>query len=488
MALEDLVRFYRGEFLSGFIDNAGQQAEPFVDFPDSFSARIRMTGKGFNDLVQNFPNLFEVAEPDDLPVPAPAPVAAGPDKQFELLPPAANAPAVCVVDSGVQEAHVLLRNAIDAAASRSFLPGIADIADHVAPSGHGTRVAGAVLYPREIPANGSAVAPCWIQNARILDDRCLIPARVYPPSILRQIVAHFRRGGRQTRLFNHSVAANVPCRIRQRMSAWAAEIDLLSHEHDVLFIQAAGNISGTSNTPGSPGVREHCQAGRSHPDYLLEASSRISNPAQSLQALTVGSIALATFTEGARRSFAAAEHPSAFSRAGFGMWESIKPEVVELAGDYVRDSGNPPQLSCPPDVCPELVRSTLHAVGPAYARDDIGTSYAAPKVANIAARIATLYPEQSSLLHRALVVQSARWPAWAEAAVPADRLNILRTIGYGLPDLVRATDNTEFRVTLITNETYELGPGDAAIFSVPVPEELRRPGLESLIRIDVTLS
>jgi hypothetical protein len=119
---------------------------------------------------------------------------------------------------------------------------------------------------------------------------------------------------------------------------------------------------------------------------------------------------------------------------------------------------------------------------------DVGTSYAAPKVAHIAARVASLYPEQSSLLHRALVVHSARWPAWAERATLRARLNILRTIGYGLPDIARATDNTVHRVTLISNKTYELGPGDAAIFSVPVPEEIRRPGLESLIRIDVTLS
>ncbi|HEY1794202.1 MAG TPA: S8 family peptidase [Opitutaceae bacterium] len=487
-ALERLVRFYHGEFLSGFIDDAGQPTGPFVDFPDSFSARVKMSGKGFKDLVQNFPNLFEVTEPDDLPN---ADAAAGetpPERQFQLLPPTGDAPAVCVIDSGIQEAHVLLRTAIDNASSRSFLPDVADVADHVGPAGHGTRVAGAVLYPREIPAAGSSPATCWIQNARMLDDSCLIPARLYPPAILREIVAHFHGGAHQTRIFNHSVAANIPCRIRQRMSAWAAEIDLLSHEQGVLFIQAAGNIAGTSNVPGSPGVREHLQAGRAHPEYLFEPSSRIANPAQSLQALTVGSVALTTFADGSRQSLAAAEHPSAFSRAGFGMWDSIKPEVVELAGDYVRDGGNPPQLSCPPEVCPELVRSTLHAVGPGFARDAIGTSFAAPKVAHIAARIASMYPAQSSLLHRALVVHSARWPAWAENAPPTERLNILRTIGYGLPDIIRATDNTEHRVTLISNETYELGAGDAAIFSVPVPEEIRRPGLESIIRIDVTLS
>ena len=37
----------------------------------------------------------------------------------------------------------------------------------VRPGGHGTRVAGAVLYPREVPKVGTAKAVAWLQNARI---------------------------------------------------------------------------------------------------------------------------------------------------------------------------------------------------------------------------------------------------------------------------------------------------------------------------------
>jgi hypothetical protein len=44
------------------------------------------------------------------------------------------------------------------------------------------------------------------------------------------------------------------------MSAWAAEIDLLSNDYDVLLIQSAGNIS-FSDPPPKTGVKEHLAAG-----------------------------------------------------------------------------------------------------------------------------------------------------------------------------------------------------------------------------------
>jgi subtilisin family serine protease len=62
-------------------------------------------------------------------------------------------------------------------------------------------------------------------------------------------------------------------------------------------------------------------------------------------------------------------------------------------------------------------------------RDDVGTSFAAPKVSHIAAILQSLFPERSALLYRALIVQSARWPSWAEADPDSDK--VLRLIGYG---------------------------------------------------------
>jgi hypothetical protein len=124
------------------------------------------------------------------------------------------------------------------------------------------------------------------------------------------------------------------------MSSWAAEIDALADEHDVLVIQSAGNILPTGPVP-YPGVKDHLVAGRTYPDYLVERAARVANPGQSLQALTVGSVAYDAFEQGAWRSFATAPAwPSAFSRSGPGIWDVIKPEVVEYGGDFIR-TNNP---------------------------------------------------------------------------------------------------------------------------------------------------
>jgi hypothetical protein len=57
-----------------------------------------------------------------------------------------------------------------------------------------------------------------------------------------------------------------------------------------------------------------------YPAYLGEGACRIANPAQSFQALTVGSVAYGLYEKDEWRSFASrAGEPSAFSRSGLGI-------------------------------------------------------------------------------------------------------------------------------------------------------------------------
>ena len=502
-----IIAHYEGEVLEN-IDGAPFDA---ATLPDSFTLRVRIVGRGLRDFLLNYPYIFEVVEPEDIELPqrVVTPTEA-PEPAFVLTAPNADAPAVCVIDSGIQEGHSLLASAIDAAQSHSFLPGTdaTDIADRVRPGGHGTRVAGAVLYGEDIPTGGTASAPFWIQNAKVLNDQCRMPVELFPPAALRAAIERFHRGARQTRIFNHSINALGYCRTRY-MSSWAAEIDAICAQHDVLVIQSAGNLPD-SGTPPYIGTRDHLIAGRRYPMYLREPSCRVANPAQSLQALTVGSVAYRPFEGTDWRSFASEPcHPSAFSRSGFGIWDVIKPEVVEYGGDCLRSAANPPDIGTPSlgrDCYPHLVRSTLYPPGPAHDRDEVGTSFAAPKVARIAAQLQRLLPDESSLLYRALIVQSANWPDWAARLISqlsdptldidqAARQSMreqataaLRYLGFGIPDEQRATTNTDFRTTYITGGERFIRAKECHIYQVPIPEELRRPADEFDIKVEVTLS
>jgi hypothetical protein len=271
------------------------------------------------------------------------------------------------------------------------------------------------------------------------------------------------------------------------MSAWASAIDNLTWQKDILFIVAAGNLPPDGRIGLTRlSAREHIGANRLYPDYLLEDSSRIANPAQSFQALTVGSIALNSYHAPPYSSIAQKDKPSAFSCSGFGIWNTIKPEVVEYGGDLVKDENTPPNIIIRNDVCPELVRSTLNG-GSAVGTDKVGTSFAAPKVSHIAARLAAELPNESCLLYRALIVQSARWPEWTMAD-DVNKLHVLRQIGYGLPNVDRALGNAPNRITLMTTGERRIVAKQAHVYQVKLPEQLRSQGESLEILLEVTLS
>jgi len=103
-------------------------------------------------------------------------------------------------------------------------------------------------------------------------------------------------------------------------------------------------------------------------------------------------------------------------------------------------------------------------------------------------------------------VQSARWPTWAETLLaelrhPDARRNVerrellstqvsqlIRYIGYGIPDEAGATVNTDHRTTFITDGETQIRARECHIYQVPIPPQLRGQADEFDIRIDVTLS
>ncbi|OGI73957.1 hypothetical protein A3D42_00635 [Candidatus Nomurabacteria bacterium RIFCSPHIGHO2_02_FULL_41_18] len=457
----------------------GEALGGYVDFDDSFSCRIKISGRGLKDIVLNYQYLFEVVEYEPLTL-QDSSMNEAESVSPELVPPEKDAPKVCVIDSGIQEEHRLLAPAIDSSKSISFIPGDTSTADVAGNGGHGTRVAGAVLYPYQIPRNGIYRFPCFVQNARVLEkdgDKTILPLNLYPPKLMENIVRHFD----DARIFNMSINSSNACRT-VHMSQWASAIDRLIHENNLLFIISAGNIPVNGYSVQSPGIKEHIHSGRNYPNFLLENSSRIGDPAQSSFALTVGSICLDKFDDGLKESFGEKEQPSSFSRTGLGMWGMIKPDVVEYAGDFVREKNTNPNISREVSISPELVKST-YGGGSEVGNDTVGTSFAAPRVAYIGASLQKLYPDESTNLYRTLIAQSARLPS-AIFAKPG--ISDIRHYGYGIPNLQRATENSEKRITLIASGN--LSAKQANVYSVKVPTEMRRPGEDYDILLEITLS
>ena len=473
--LDSFISAYNGEIME-MVDGTPEKS----DLPDSFSARLKITGTCLIDLVMNFPYIFEATEAEDIKLDTISPNYVDFTEKVNILSPLDSAPVVCVIDSGIQEEHIYLSPAIVVSDSCSLIPNDSSISDEVNGGGHGTRVAGAVLYPNTIPVDGDYELPCWVRNLRVLDKNNILPKELFPPKILSKAVEMYSKENTvTTKIFNHSIGGRKPCQMKH-MTSWAAEIDSLSYNNDVLFIQAAGNVDRNV-------IRAYWQAGYTYPAYLERELCRISDPAQSLQALTVGSVSNSDFNTEDIVALGQIDKVSPFSRSGPGIWDVIKPEVVEYGGTYAYNKGsNPPILTTPPEVCPKLIRKSPE--GPAYAKDDVGTSFAAPKVTYIASQVEKILPKSPSLLYRALIAQSAHWPKREYPYSKEESVSLLRHIGYGIPNAHRATSNDEYRITLITSSLMEIGENEAHVFKIPIPEELSSVGEDYDVLIEITLS
>lgn len=463
--LDDLIALYGGEHISGYID-----------FEDSYYVSFRIVGKGVKDIALSFPYLYELGEINSYKLPEGSAEGLF-EIDPELEPPAQDDPKICVIDSGIQEQHRLLSPAIDTAKSFSFIPGDVGVSDRVSAGGHGTKVAGAVLYGNTIPKYGRHQLPFWIQNARVLNANNEMPSGVDPAQLMLDIVDKFD----STRVFNLSIASNNAY-AGTHMSPWAATIDKISNERGKLFIIAAGNIARSSAVP-NPGLTELLTSGPAYPDYLYNLdSSKISNPAISAFSLTVGSACIENYDDLDKKSFGNKNFPSSFTRAGLGLWDMIKPDVAEYGGDFVHEKVGSKLLTTHQSVSPELVSSTLGGGG-AISRSSVGTSFAAPMVTHIAGWLLKNFPLLSVISYKALIVQSARLP---ENKFRYPSLNDLKCMGYGIPTLQRATQNTENRVTFLTEGIVTAKGAD--VFMIKVPSAVNRPGLDNEILLEITLN
>ncbi|AYD46393.1 S8 family peptidase [Arachidicoccus soli] len=455
-SFENFIRYY-GEITSGI-----------VELEDCFGCEVIISGKGLKDLVANYPFVFEVNELERIGG-VTGGVGETENSDLVILAPEENAPIVGVIDSGLMQNHKFLEIAIDAY-SKSYLFEDDSVADNVKGGGHGTRVAGAILYPLGVSKYQSPYQlPCYIRNLRILDKNNKLLHR-YPAELLRKII----EDNDDCSIFNLSVNSTIPYR-RRHMSTWAACLDQAMFDKNVLFVISAGNIH--RNT-----IKDYIAAGKIYPHFLEEPFCNIANPGQSCFAITVGSINHATFEDESWESLGDKLNVSAFSRIGPGIWGTVKPDIVEFGGGLVVSKNGLNQIKESKATAPELLRSTLHG-GSFNSSDTVGTSFAAPKATHIISNLKRLYPSETVNLLRALLVQGARLPN--DYFLNPTEASI-KSLGYGVPSLERVIQNTDYRVSFYN--TANIRAEEGHIYSLKIPDSMRNPGDEYDILIEVTLA
>jgi len=465
----DILLMARETNFEEFIQHYGEIKSGFAHLEDSFSCEVEINGKGLKDLVSNYPFVFDVSEIEE--VGGVTDNSKGENTiEFRVLPPEDDAPEIAIIDSGIMESHKYLAPAIKSQNSKSYLKNDISTADEVLGGGHGTKVAGAILYPYGISSiNSDYQLPCFIRNLRVLNKENTL-VHQFPAELMKQIVNE----NNECSIFNLSINSKAPFR-KKHMSSWAATIDSLTHNQRVLFLISAGNISRQD-------IRHYFNNGINYPDYLTYPLCGLANPAQSSFGLVVGSINHSFFEDNNWKSLGSEFDISAFSRIGNGIWEHIKPDVVEFGGGFVSSKNGLNSINENGETSTELIRTTLGG-GNAYSKDSVGTSFAAPKVTHIVAQLLKLYPSEDVNLIKALVVQGARLPK--DLFLNPTNIGI-KQLGYGLPSIERVTNNTTERVTFYNTETIAAEEG--RIYSLKIPESLRGQADEYDILIEVTLT
>ncbi len=291
---------------------------------------------------------------------------------------------------------------------------------------HGTAVAGIIEYSDAL--NDTDI--CSTGGVRLFSALVYPNQKIYPEDLIDNVRDAVERHP-DIKIWNMSLGEDEQCDL-DSFSEFGMALDNIQDENNVLIIKSAGNCRNYEK--GLP-------------------KQRISKSADSIRALTVGSIAQTK----EEYDYAEANMPSPFTRVGPGPASIIKPDLVFYGGNSGMHNG---------------VRID-HGVRSFNLDDEdkrfIGTSFSTPAVTRIVADLAYMMKEEfDPLLLRALTIHYAKYPAGIQMKM-AEKVN---QMGFGVP--VKAQDilyNSPDEITLILRDSLDKG-SFIEMFNFPYPTSM----------------
>jgi len=381
--------------------------------------------------------------------------------------PSDDAALIGVLDSGIAGGHPLIAPALGEGAG--FVLPDRESSDQ---QGHGTRVAGLSLYGdvRACLQRNEFVPQLRLLSGRVFNNDGGDDTRFVEKNV-EEAVRYFH-GEYGCRVFCFSYGDRNKVYDGRHVRGLAYVLDTLSRELGVLFVVPVGNLC-TADLPADPVA--------SYPGYLLEDNARLLDPSPALNVLTVGGLAEFEADVAAQRypdtiegkSIAKSGEPSPFTRRGPSVNGAIKPDLVEYAGNLAV-SRNGAIVKRRLGV---LSLSNDFALGHPL-NEDVGTSFAAPRVAHVAARVLNHEPQASSNLLRAILAAHARWPERAIALMTEngklDTDSLLKLCGYGQVRDDAVYQSLSNAVTLFAEDTLQ--DNHHHFYELPLPPDLWTPG------------
>lgn len=405
-----------------------------------------------------------------------------------ITAPAANAPAVCLLDSGTTFRHPLIQIGLNPADQQAY-DGRSSPEDS---DGHGTQLSGITLHGDLMPlvmSTAPVVLNHRLESVKILPnhikDRPDLFGAITEQAVLRaEISAPHRRRVICLAITNPSNYWNG------RPSSWSAAIDKLAfgkEENPRLVVVAAGNIRSTS-APIYPAE---------YPDR--NDTSPIESPAQAWNALTVGAYTeQTTISDPTLRgwtAFAPALDLAPTSRTSVAWHHDwpLKPDLVMEGGNF----GVDPATGAADFVDDLGLLTTYHHPENRPFTVTGETSAATALAARMAAQILASHPKLWPETVRALMVHSAEWTQTMKNHIPGiDKKTLMRRYGFGVPDLARALHSLDHDVTMVIENTIQpfagtgsaVGTNDMVLHELPWPKAILEDLGGASVELRVTLS
>jgi Subtilase family len=420
-----------------------------------------------------------------------------------VTPPSADAPAVCVLDTGVTRGHPLLEASLDAADCHTCDPAWGTH-DHL---GHGTEMAGLALFGDLTPVLAGTqhvVLRHRLESVKILppDGHPVNSTDLYGAVTAEAASRAEVQAPERQRTFSMSIAA-IDERDRGQPTSWSAAVDALAAGRSFdpstqgldylddggnparrLFVLCAGNVDETALSV----------------DHLDRSDTdSIHDPGQAWNALTVGALTeKAVINDPKWASWQPVARPgelSPWSTTGVTFADAwpIKPDVVFEGGNVVKNAKG--EFDFP---CPDLsVLSTYFKPANKSFVLSWATSAATAQAARLAALISAEYPSYWPETLRALVVHSAEWSAQMQthlrgASGKRARTKLVQRYGFGVPSAERALRSANDALTLVAQGSIrpfvEGKMRELHFFGLPWPREVLAELGATPVRVRITLS
>jgi len=413
------------------------------------------------------------------------------DIKNRLQPEDSNA-TICLLDTGVSSAHPLLEPFIH----EQDIHTVFDDGDVSDSDGHGTGMAGVALYHdlnQSLLSHDTISIPYRIESSKILRNQ------KNDPELYGAITA-------QGILFNEIENPDKDRSICMAVTTDATDGHPTSWSGAIDEIVAGVNIFGADNedkrlmltSAGNVELSEFRDI--KYPDVNI--NSYVQNPGQSWNALTVGAynskIRIDDTAFLGCHPVADVGELSPYSSTSV-LWDNkwpIKPEILMDGGNIVYQDNFYSD-------CDDLSLLTTHnKLSKNLFATICATSAATAQASKLSAEIYCKYPNAWPETIRALMVHSARWTDKMkqqflppESTKKSDIRVLLRTCGYGIPNLERAVSCKNNYVNMIIEE--ELQPFDydnrvitneLHIHKLPWPKEVLEALGDEEVELRVTLS